>query len=107
LLRQGVMICTGPPAAADRAEWTLICVAHRAGELTTASRGARNACSDERGPKRKLRPPPSVSIRSVGGLEGVHDSLRDPAPVGDLVAVLPGPCPDRGGLLANEGLRSS
>jgi hypothetical protein len=40
----------------------------------------------------------SAAGRSVGGLEGLHDCLRDATAVGDLVAILPGPRPDRGGL---------
>src|SRR5215210_4593441 len=46
-----------------------------------------------------------VSPGSVGGLEGVQHGLRNPAAVGDLVAVLPSPRPDRRGLLPVEWLR--
>jgi hypothetical protein len=68
-------------------------------------RPVQRGCSlgpTRRGSERMLRP--SRLVRSVGGLEGIHDCLGDAAAVGDLVAVLPGPRPDRRGLLAVERL---
>ena len=67
----------------------------------------RPAVQKQRGGAGAFRSGPSslVSSGSVGGLEGVHHGLRDPAAVGDLVAVLPGPRPDRRGLLPVQRLR--
>src|SRR5215207_6387076 len=74
-------------------------------------RSARPATTDDqqpvptRGPERFAPSLLLVSPGSVGGLEGVHHGLRNPATVGDLVAVLPSPRPDRRGLLPVEWLR--
>ena len=66
---------------------------------------ASNSVATRRGRSFPLRPLLVLSFGSVGGLEGVHHGLGDPAAVGDLVAVLPGPGPDRRGLLPVQRLR--